>query len=581
MVLQILTLLGAFGLFLYGMKMLSASLQKFYGEHLRRFLPMMASPNKLRQIGGGFLFTVAVLFSTVTMMIVVSSVDAGMLSLAQAAGVIMGANIGTTVTAWLITFLGFTLDLKIFCFIVILVGFVLTMVKKPKAKLLGNVVIGFGLVFLSLNYMQSSMLALNEDHGILTGLTALTGHGVWTILLYIIIGAAVAFLLQSSGVTVALTLVLFSMGWLPFRLCAAIVIGANVGTTLTSSLAASKGNIQARRAANIRLIFNCFGAVLFFFLFKPLTYFSGWLVSLFGVPNPATAEFVAGTPQSDGALYAICIFHTLFNLVSALILVWFSEPLVRQLEKRILASAEEKGNIKFINDALVSTPAIAIYQVLREVGNFMDTCREGFGYVGKSLGESDDEIFEACRRKLVECEETTDKMEHSIAQFLNKLTTKNLSDDEASEVKLLYKMIGEMESIGDSCENISRVLERERVHNQKFDKTSLDNLQTMIDSVDNAFEVTSLNIAKAMDGTLTGIQNAYDAEDNVNQTRDRLRNEALENIASQKSGYQSANYYLDMLAELETIGDFLINISQALLQGVSIPSPFANQTANV
>jgi len=570
MFLQILTLLGAFGLFLYGMNMLSSSLQKFYGDGLRVFLSRMASPNKLRQIASGFGFTVAVLFSTVTMMMVVSSVDAGLLTLAQAAGVIMGANIGTTVTVWLITILGYTLDLKVFCFIVILAGFACTMFKKPKVKTLGNIIIGFGLVFLSLNYMQSSMQALNEDANLLSTLTSLTGHGMWTVLIYCILGVVLAFILQSSSVTVALVLVLLSMGWLPFRLGAAVVIGANVGTTLTSSLAASKGSIQGRRAALIRLLFNCFGAVLALLLYRPFTYLAGWIVSLFGAQNPADAPFTTGVPQPNSVLYAICVFHTLFNLITALILVWFSEPLVSILQKKVVASDEERGHLKYINEGLVVTPSIAIVQALKEVSNFCEVCHEGFSYVEKALGENDEDIFEMCRKKLVEYEEITDKMEYSMAKFLNILSTKDLSETEIARVKQLYKIIGEMESLGDSCENISRILERERVHNQKFDKAAQQSLVDLIALVDKSFGVAEENISRALNGTLTDIQNAYDIEDQINDKRNALRDKAMGRI-NEHSQYQSMNYYLDMLSELETMGDFLINISQALESGLSLP----------
>jgi len=569
MVLQILSLLGALGLFLYGMNMLSSSLQKLYGDKLRRYLPWMTS-TRFMQVAGGFCFTTATLYSRATTLMIVTSVEAGILTLAQAVGAIMGANIGTTVTAWIITIFGFSLNITLFCYPLMLIGFVCTMIKStPTVKTIGETIIAVALVFLGLKFMQTSMLSLNESSNLIATLSSMAGHGFGSVLIYLLAGTIISFLIQSSSATVALTLILLSMGWIPFNLAAAVVLGANLGTTLTLALSTSKSNYQARRAANIHLIFKVTAVLLAFIFFNPLVNFVGWIISLFGGSNPATGYFSAGTPLTSTApLYGIALYHTLISLLATLAFIWFTDKIVEIVTKIVKEPEKEPevNRFKYINTTPLGAPAISIMQAMKEVANFGETCLEEVALIKQAVNETDPDKFEEVRNKLVEYEEITDKMEIGIANFLNDITGSNLNNEETAEIKRLYRIISELESFGDSGENISRTLDRERVHNQKFDETFTEKINFILRKVESACSIMNFNLQAACTKPIDNIDNARAAEDEINNARDTLREEAMGLIGKHDGNYQSINYFLDLISELEAMGDFMINVSQSLLK---------------
>lgn len=553
MILQLLTLLGALALFVFGLEMLSTGIQKSCGDRLRRFEKWMTSGTPFKQILSGAGITAVVQSSSATTILVASLVSVATLSLKQGICVIMGANIGTTITAWIIAATGFWLDVTVLAFVLLGAGFVMTLMKKSLVKNIGQAVLGLSLVFVGLIYIKSSIPAIDTVPQIAGSIAGLASHGIGSVLIFMLIGVVVTFILQSSSVTVVLTMVLAYLGWLPFPMAAAMVLGENIGTTIGANIAASGAGVQARRAALAHTVFNVAGAVFVLIFFNIFIKINLGLVSLFGLDSQMTAVF------------GIACVHTLFNTISTLVLVWFRKPFADLLTKWIKEPAPEKGDfhLKFIG-RLFGTPSISIEQAYKEAVNFAVTAQDGFQYVKLAVNEKDPDKFEEYRQKLVKCEEVTDRFEYEIAAFLNSLTAESMNDHEAREVKVIYRVISELESLGDSCENISRLLSRLRVHKLDFDDETISKVNLLIGKVNQAFAVMVSNMRLAVDGELKDISNAYNAEDKINETRDTLRDEGILQIEKGADKFLSINYYLDMLAELEAMGDFMINISQSL-----------------
>ena len=552
MILQILTLFGALGLLLYGMGILTAGAQKSTGPLLRRYPDLMAR-STAKQVAFGIGYTSLLQSSSATTIIAVGFVNAGMLTLVQSIGVIMGANIGTTVTAWLFTIFGFHLEATWFTFPILLAGFLMTMLKNPKIKNIGEYVLGFAIMFIGLFFLRSAFPA---DSPALDGLfDKLSGFGFWSVLIYFIISILLTVCLQSSAVTMAFTLMLTYSGLISFEMAAAMVLGENLGTTLTANIAARKADVQARRAALTHILFNLIGVVIILTVFPLCLKGVKALIDLFPIANPALAD-----------LYAIALFHTLFNLLTTLLLLPFREKLAA-LVVRMIAEPEKKDEpfrLRHISTWRIASPAIAIEQTYREVLDFAQAAFDGFQYVKRMLTVTDADKFELYRTKLIHCEEITDKYEYELAAFLSKLSAENTSSEENQEIKSLYRVISELESLGDSCENISRLFVRLRTHTKGFNEESSSKLALLIGKVNQAFVAMITNLKAAQQGTLTSIDNAITIEQGINETRDVLREEGILQIERQSGNYQSMNYYLDMLEQLEAMGDFIINVSQSI-----------------
>ena len=555
MILQLLTLLGALALFVFGLEMLSSGIQKSCGDRLRNFEKWMTSGNPLKQILSGAGITAVVQSSSATTILVASLVSVATLSLKQGISVIMGANIGTTVTAWIIAATGFYLDVTVVAFVLLGLGFVMTLMKRSLVKNIGQAVIGLSLVFVGLIYIKSSVPAIETVPQMAESIAALSSHGIGSVLIFMLVGVVVTFILQSSSATVVLTMVLAYLGWISFPMAAAMVLGENIGTTISGNIAAGKAGVQARRAALAHTVFNVAGSLFVLIFFNIFIKINLWIVSLFD-PSAGMAS-----------VFGVACVHTLFNVVATLVLVWFRKPFAKLLTWWIKEPAPEKGDfhLRFIGSGrIVGTPSISIEQAYKEAVNFATTAQEGFQYVKLALCEKDPDKFEEYRQRLVKCEEVTDRFEYEIAAFLNGITTESLNDNEAREIKVIYRVISELESLGDSCENISRLLMRLRVHKLEFDDETVSKLNLLIGKVNHAFAVMVSNLRLAVNGELKDISNAYKAEDVINVTRDTLRNEGILQIEKGADKFLAINYYLDMLAELEAMGDFMINISQSL-----------------
>ena len=568
--LQIFTLLGALGMFLYGMNLMSSGLQKAAGDRLRGLLSAMTS-NPFKGVLTGLGITSVIQSSSATTVMVVSFVNAGLLTLAQAIGVIMGANIGTTVTAWLVSWLGFKADISILAVPLMLLGFLFSNSKKNQRQNIGELIVGFCLLFLGLSFMKNSVPDLNETPQVLEFVRSWAGHGFGSVLIFLVFGTVLTLVLQSSSATMAITLIMLSMGFIPFEMACAMVLGENIGTTITANIAASVGNTQAKRAAMSHTIFNVFGVVWALIFFRPFLSLVGKIIEVaFGLPNPAAEGFaVAGqnTPSATAALYGLSMLHTLFNTINTFILVW----LIKYIERAVVwiiktpkNQENEAFRLKYISAGPLATPELATEQAFEEIIHFAQISRNGLGYAKEAIRTADSGKFDELREKLVKYEEISDRIEYEIAAFLNAVSLGDISEETSLRIKAMYKIIGELESLGDSGETISRILSRKNIHKKSFDQDTVKKLEDMADAVEKAYDAMIDNLNAAHKGQLEGISNAYNAEDRLNNLRNYLRDAEIEEIESNRKNYQTSVYYMDVVSELEKMGDFIINISQNL-----------------
>ena len=568
-ILQIFTLLGAMGMFLYGMNLMSSGLQKAAGDKLRGFLSAMTS-NPFKRVMTGVGITALIQSSSATTVMVVSFVNAGLLTLVQAIGVIMGANIGTTITAWMVSLLGFKADISILAVPLMLLGFLFSNSKKNQNKNIGELIVGFSLLFLGLSFMKELVPDLKQTPEVLEFVKMWSGYGYWSVLIFLGVGTILTLILQSSSATMAITLIMLSMGWIPFPMACAMVLGENIGTTITANIAASVGNPSAKRAALSHTIFNVFGVIWALIFFRPFLSLVGKIIEFMGFPNPAAADFSVTEPDGatgTAALYGLSMLHTLFNTINTLVLVWFT-GLIAKVVTKIIKEPENKEEkpyrLMYINAGPLATPELATEQAIKEIIHFAKISRNGLGYARAAINETETDKFEELRSKLVKYEEISDRIEYEIANFLNAVSEGEISESTSYKIKAMYKIIGELESLGDSGESISRILSRRNIHNKSFDPETIKKINAMIDLVDNAYSVMIDNLNMAENSTLEEISNAYAAEDRINVLRDNLREEEINSLENNRKNYQTSVYYMDIVSELEKMGDFMINISQAL-----------------
>ena len=570
-------------MFLYGMNLMSSGLQKAAGDKLRNFLSAMTS-NPFKGVLTGLGITSVIQSSSATTVMVVSFVNAGLLTLAQAISVIMGANIGTTVTAWLVSWLGFKADISILAVPLMLFGFIFSISKKDHRRNISELIVGFSLLFLGLSLMKNSVPDLSANPEVLSFIQGWQGHGFGSVLIFMVFGTILTLVLQSSSATMALTLIMLNMGWIRFDMACAMVLGENIGTTITANIAAAVGNPAAKRAALAHTVFNLFGVIWALITFPFFLKMIGAITAgIFNIPNPAAADFTVivekaadGTPiQTDtqtSALYGLSMLHTLFNTINTLILIWFIpfiEKLVCMIIKGSANKEENAFRLQYIEAGPLATPELATEQAFGEIIHFAEVSRNGLGYARAAINETDPDKFEELRSKLVKYEEISDRIEYEIATFLNAVSAEEISERTSSMVKAMYKIIGELESLGDSGESISRILSRRNIHNKTFDEDTIKKLNAMVDVVDHTYEVMITNLKLAFDGKLEEIANAYAAEDRINNLRNNLRDEEIESIENERKNYQTSVYYMDIVSELEKMGDFMINISQVLLKYVA------------
>lgn len=559
--------MGALGMFLYGMNLMSSGLQKAAGSKMRNLLASMTS-NPFKGVMTGLGITSVIQSSSATTVMTVGFVNAGLLTLKQAAGVIMGANIGTTITAWMVSLLGFKSDITVFAIPVMAIGFILSLSKRDKRRHISELLVGFSLLFLGLSFMKEAVPTPSADS--LEFIQSWTGHGFGSVLIFMVFGSVLTLILQSSSATMAMTLVAMQMGFIPFHMAAAMVLGENIGTTITANIAAAVGNTNARRAAMTHTLFNLFGVVWALILFYPFVSFIGMIIEAMGFPNPAdivcSTEHVYTAEESTSLLYGLSMLHTIFNVINTLILVWFIKYLVAIVTRIIKdkkGSEEDNVKLKFIDAGPLSTAELAVGQARNEAIHFAEISRREIDAIRRALNANNDKEFEVARQKLVKYEEISDRIEYEIAQFLNALPEDSISEETRTETKRLYKIIGELESLGDSGEAISRILARRNSHDKSFSAEQIEHLENILSVVDKAYAVMIDNLK---DGNFNemSLRRATDVEIEINEMRNNMREAEILKMERDGSNYQASVYYLDVLAEIERMGDYIINVSQAL-----------------
>ena len=575
-ILNVLSVLGGLAMFLYGMALMSEVLQKSAGDRLRAFMAKMTS-NAFKRVLTGTVVTCLVQSSSATTIMVVSFVNAGLLTLGNAIGVIMGANIGTTLTAW-ITSLGFSVNIALFAVPMMAFGYLMHSSKKNGLKNVGQFLMGFAVMYVGLTFMKDCSNAILGEYqtGMMNFFGSINGFGFGSILLFLIAGAVLTIVLQASSATMAITMLLAASGLIDFQLAVAMVLGENIGTTITANIAAAVANTSAKRAARAHTIFNIIGVIWVLILFGPIVKLICVIMESLNFYNPVEASHQLATIANSGVtaapetvemyknslLYGIAMLHTLFNVTNTLVLIWFT-PLI---EKAVVWLVKEpKGEtevfrLKYISGGPLSTAELSISEAQQEIIHFSEICRNGFTYLREAVNEQNPEKFDTLNDKLIKYEEITDRIEFEIATYLNEVSKGGVSQEAADKIKAMYKIIGEMESLGDSGEAIGRILKRKNAHGKIFDKSILDRLNKMLDLVQKGYDVMIENLKTE---NLSDISNAENAEYNINECRNHLREEHIINIESNSYNYLTGVYYMDVLAELEKIGDFMINISQA------------------
>lgn len=554
---EILTLIGSLGIFLFGMKMMSEALQKVAGNRLRTILAAMTS-NRFVGIITGFLITAIIQSSSATTVMVVSFVNAGLLSLSQAFGVIMGANVGTTITAWIVALLGFKVDISSVAIPIIAFSVPLLFSKHNSRRYVGEIIMGFSLLFLGIGLLKSSVPDINHHPEILEFLKNYTNLGFGSVLLFLLVGTILTIVVQSSSATMAITLIMCSQGWIDFPLAAAMVLGENIGTTITANIAAWSGNIAAKRAAFSHFLFNMFGVCWMLFAFYPFTNMVQTIVEKIGPSNP-----------SEISAFSLSLFHTMFNICNICILVWFSNYIVKFIERVFKKKAvpsndnDEIFHLQYISTGLLSTSELSILQASKEIVVYGERTHKMFNQVRDLLCENETIEFTKRYSRIEKYENISDRMEIEIANYLTSLASGRLSTESKKQVQTKLRIISEVESIGDSCYNIARILQRKREQEVEFSKHISEQLQTMFELVDRAMSQME-HCLNDDNFQLSELHKSQNFENEINNLRNQLKTQNVEDVKDGKYPYNISTLYMDIVVECEKIGDCIINVVEAI-----------------
>ena len=550
LIINIFSLVGSLALFLFGMKTMSEGLEKFAGDRLRSILAAMTK-NRVMGVLTGILITALIQSSSATTVMVVSFVNAGLMTLAQSIGVIMGANIGTTVTAWIISAVGFKVNIAAFAIPMLAIGMPLLFSNKGNRKSIGEFVFGFSFLFMGLSYLQEAATAMNIGDMVAGMLAHVPQDSFFTILLFVIVGTIVTMIVQASAATMAITLMLFGMN-IPgfgFEQAAALAMGQNIGTTITAFMASLTANTQARRAALAHMFFNVFGVVFFLIVFYPACNAVSW--------------FVDNVMGGGNDLFKLSAFHTAFNIINTLLLIGFV-PQIEMLVCKVLPmkAQEEDYRLKFISGGLLSTAELSIIEAQKEIHSFGERCVRMFGFVPELLQLQDEVEFNKLFSRIEKYENITDAMEMEIASYLNKVSKGRLSDASKSQIQKMLRQITELESIGDSVYNLGRTLNRHRMHCQEaFTTEQIQHMLTMMQLVEGALTEMMNQIDQPT--TKSGIKTSVNIENEINNYRTQLKNQNLHDVNSGRYDYQLGVFYVDFISECEKLGDYVMNVVQA------------------
>lgn len=552
-------LIGALALLMFGMKSMSDSLQKMAGPQLRHVLGTMTT-NRLTGILSGTLITAAVQSSTATTVMTVSFVNAGLLTLAQAISVIMGANIGTTLTAWIMS-AGFSFNITDFVWPAFFIAIIL--IYSKKRKIIGDFIFGISFMFLGLGTLRQTGIDMDLAHNqpVLEFFASFDPHSFQTTITFLIIGSILTMCVQSSAAVMAITMILCSTGVLPIYQGIALVMGENIGTTVTSNVAALTANTQARRAAMAHMVFNIFGVLWILCIFHPFIHLvCGW-VGFDDAMEKTDPHFVANATKLS---FVLAAFHTTFNLSNTFILVWF----IPQIEKLVCKIIRPKKNtdeddfrLRFIQSGIMKTPEISVLEAQKEIHCFAERIQRMFGMVKTLLGETNEDMFVKLYSRIEKYEGISDNMEIEIAKYLDQVSDSHLSDETKAKIRAMLREISEIESIGDSCFNIARTLNRRFKSKEDFITSQYEHMHQMMELTDNA--LTQMNI------TLVGHKGDNDAnlsfniENEINNYRNQLKSQNINDVNNHLYTYAIGTMYMDIIQECEKLGDYVVNVVEA------------------
>ena len=548
-----LKLLGSLALLMYGMKTMSEGLQKLTGGHLRHILGAMTT-NRFTGLLTGAFVTGAVQSSTATTVMTVSFVNAGLLTLAQAISVIMGANIGTTLTAWIMSIFGFQMNMSNFVFPLFAVALPLIFSRKSGRKSFGEFIFGFSFMFLGLTTLRENALTMDLEHNeaVISFIASCRGWGFLSTLLFLLVGSVLTMCVQSSAAVMAITLILCSGGVLDLYMGIALVMGENIGTTVTSNIAALPGNAQARRAAFAHFIFNTFGVIWVLCVFHPFVDMVRGLVRWMA---PDASPHIAIT-------YALSAFHTCFNICNVLILIWFIKPMERIICRVIKAKDDdEEFRLRYIEGGLLSTAELSILQARKEINLYAKRTHRMFGFVRDLLHTTDDDAFTRLFARIEKYENISARMEVEIANYLNLVSEGRLSSESKEQIREMLREVSEIESIGDSCYNLARTLNHKHSGKTDFTEKQYEHIELMFQFVNEAM----MQMMALLNDTTHEVDPnvSFNIEQEINNYRDQLKTQNVMDINNREYGYQMGVHYMDLIAECEKLGDYVINVVEA------------------
>ena len=549
---MILKLIGSLGLFLYGMKIMSEGLQKVAGDRLRSILTAMTT-NRVTGVLTGVLITALIQSSSATTVMVVSFVNAGLLTLAESISVIMGANIGTTVTAWIISIFGFKVDMAAFALPLLAIALPLIFSGKSNRKSIGEFIFGFSFLFMGLSYLKANAPDLNANPEMLAFVQNYTDMGFFSILLFLFIGTILTMIVQASAATMAITLIMCANGWISLELGAALVLGENIGTTITANLAALTANTQAKRAALAHFVFNVFGVIWVLIIFHPFMELVNWVVDTF---------FQSNNPEV-AISYKLSAFHSIFNICNVCILIWG----VKLIERTVCAlihpkEEDEEPRLRFITGGMLSTAELSILQARKEIHLFAERTHRMFGMVQDLMHTEKDDDFNKLFSRVEKYENISDNMELEIANYLNQVSEGRLSSESKLQIRAMLREVTEIESIGDSCYNLARTINRKRQTNQDFTEKQYEHIHFMMKLTDDALAQMIVVVEKPEHQSID-INKSFNIENEINNYRNQLKNQNILDVNNKEYDYQMGVYYMDIIAECEKLGDYVVNVVEA------------------
>jgi phosphate:Na+ symporter len=586
-----LTLVGSLGLFLYGMKIMSEGLQKVAGNKLRSLLATMTK-NRFAGVLTGLFITALIQSSSATTVMVVSFVNAGLLTLLQSITVIMGANIGTTVTAWIISLFGFKVSIAAFSIPLIALSIPFIFSAKSKRKSIGEFILGFAFLFMGLEMLKNSVPDLKSNPEMLEFLTKYTQSGFGSVLIFLAIGSILTVVVQSSSATVAITLVMVSKGWISYDLGAAMVLGENIGTTITANIAAIPANVSAKRAALAHTTFNVFGVVWMLFLFYPFINMITWLVTEFGPGDPTQlTHFTTGLDahtldliNSDSkslnteqlalqqqlqnyqiaTSYGLSLFHTMFNLINTFIMIWFTQIIAKIVTFVVKKKAtDEEFQLQYISTGMLSTSELSILQAWKELKVYAERTERMFKITRELYYEQNENEFVKKFSRIEKYESISDRMEVEIARYLTKVTDGRLSEESKHQIQTMLRVVSEIESVSDGCFNIGRTIVRKRDNKAVYTKEMDANIDLMMNLVEGAIH----QMKEAMENNHVSndeFNRSVNIEAEINNFRNQLKLQNISDVKDNKYDYQASVTYMDIIVECEKTGDYIINVVEAL-----------------